>query len=369
MKQNYPQYLRYGTRLFHKGDALPLYLIFFVTSRCNARCRHCFNWRRAEAEIDDLSLDEYRRISAKLHDLVFMFFSGGEPFLREDFADIVEIFHKNNRVQKAQTPSNGSMSEAMGDQVEQILKRCPDLHYSVTLSVDALGEAHDRIRSFPGLFDRVMETHRILTDLKRRYSNFGLNFEITVSQANQDSLLETYRFLRDTCEADNVFSVLTRGEPRDPTAADVDLERYRELNRIMEKDLIEGEARGYTGFPFSSWMNAKNLYSREVIYRTARDDAYQTPCYAGQLAGNVFSDGSVFPCELLDRPFGNLREHDYDFRRIWQSTEADRTRSHIRQSRCYCTHECYLNTNLLFNPAQLIPISRRWLRIKSRGRI
>jgi MoaA/NifB/PqqE/SkfB family radical SAM enzyme len=133
--------------------------------------------------------------------------------------------------------------------------------------------------------------------------------------------------------------------------------------------MVTGEAGGYKGFPFSSWMNAKNLYSREVVYRTARDERYQVPCYGGLLAGNVFNNGEVSPCELLDRPFGNLRDHDYDFVRLWRSPAADRVRRHIRETKCFCTHECFLNTSLLFNPRNLPPIAARWIRIKTRGRL
>lgn len=367
MTVGYSEYFRYAHRLFRKKNALPLYLIFFVTSRCNARCGHCFNWRRAEADHDDLSLDEYRKISAHMPRLVFMFFSGGEPFLRQDFAEIVELFHKNNHIQKVQTPSNGSLPEVMERQVKQILTRCPDLHYSITISVDAIGQEHDRLRGFPGLFERVMETHRRLKELARRYSNFGINFEITVSKNNQDSVIETYRYLRQRCDAANVFSVLIRGVPRDPATTEVDLEKYRELNRAIEADIVSGRAGGYGGFPFASLMNAKNLYSREIVYKTAKEDRYLMPCYAGLLAGNVFENGDVFPCELLDRPFGNLREWDYDFTALWRSAEAEAVRRHIRETRCYCTHECILNTNLLFNPRNLPPIAIRWAKIAMGG--
>jgi len=369
MKHNYPEYLRYGSRLLWKRGRPPMYLIFFVTSRCNARCGHCFNWQRAAAPDVDLTLDEYRKISARLPDLVFAFFSGGEAFLREDLAEIVTLFHKNNRVQKAQTPSNGSLTDNMRRQVEAILKACPDLHYSVTLAVDALGEEHDRIRNFPGLFERVMESHRVLKDLAKRHDNFGINFEITVSSYNQHSLLETYRFLRQHCDAQNVFSVLIRGNPRDPGAKGVDMERYRELNRVMEADIVASRNRGYFGFPFATWMNAKNLYSREIVYRTVTENAYQTPCFACLLAGNVFNNGDVYPCELLDRPLGNLRDNDYDLMRIWSSPAAEETRRFIRSSRCFCTHECYLNTTLFFNLRNLPPIAARWLRIRSGGRL
>jgi MoaA/NifB/PqqE/SkfB family radical SAM enzyme len=369
MKLNYPEYFRYGPRVFWKRNTLPMYLIFFVTSRCNARCGHCFNWKRAAAEVTDLTVDEYRQISAHMPNLVFMFFSGGEAFLRDDFAEIVQLFHKNNRVQKAQTPSNGSMTDSMRRKVETILRACPDLHYSVTLAVDALGEEHDKIRAFPGLFERVMETYRVLKELTKRYDNFGINFEITVSKYNQDSLVETYRFLRERCDAQNVFSVLTRGAPRDPAAAEVDLERYRELNRVMEADILARNNRGYFGFPFASWMNAKNLYSREIVYRTARDREFQIPCFAGQLSGNVFNNGDVYPCELLDRPFGNLRENGYDLPALWRSATGDAIRRHIRDTKCFCTHECFLNCNLFFNWRNLPHIAARRVRIATGGRL
>lgn len=362
LARQYAEFLRYGKRVFWKRDALPLYLIFFVTSRCHMRCGHCFNWRRAATEGTDLSLDEYRRVSSKLHDLVFLFLSGGEPFLREDLSEIATLFHRQNRVQKMQSPSNGSLPESIQLQVERIARTCPDLHYTVTLSVDGLYEEHDRIRSYPGLFERVMESYRVLRLLRARYPNIGICFSITLSAANQNSALRTYRHLRETCEADNVYVILTRGEPRDPQARNIDLERLRELDEAVNQDLRAGHARGIAGFPFASFMNAKNVVSRDHVQRVAREGTYQTPCYAGLLAGNVFNDGDVRPCELRDVSLGNLRDNGYDLPALWRSERAESIRRAIREERCFCTHECFLTTNLLFNPRQLLAVGCEWAR-------
>ena len=364
MIASYLEYLRYGRLVFWKKDALPLYLILFVTSRCNMRCGHCFNWGRAAAKHSELTLDEYRRISAKMHDLIFMFLSGGEAFLRPDLAEIAELFHRDNRVRKMQTPSNGSLPDAVRRQIGTIARRCPDLHYTVTLSVDGLGAEHDRIRGCPGLFERVMETYRVLRDLQRQHSNVGISFSITLSKANQDTALATYRYLRDQLRADNVYVILTRGEPRDPAAADVNLERLRELNAVVDAELLRGEVPGMSGFPFASFMNAKNVLSREVVLRTAEEGRWQVPCHAGVLAGNVFENGDVYPCELLDRPLGNLREADYDLPAIWRSQAADGVRRHIRETRCFCTHECFMTTNLLFTPGALMKVGRTWAQMR-----
>lgn len=365
MRQNYLEYLRYGKRVFFKRNAPPLYLIFIITSRCNAFCSHCFNWKRQDDKhAQDLTLDEFRRISAHMDDLPFMFLSGGEAFLRNDFAEIAEVFHRQNRVQKMQTPTNGSLPKRIDEQMGRLLRRCPDLHYSVTLSVDAVGDEHDRLRHIPGLFERVLESHRVLQLLQKRHSNLGVNFEITVSANNQDSLLETYRYLRDVVGADNVFTVLTRGAPRDATSQEVDLERYLALNGEVDRDLLDKEAAGYNGFPFSGVMNAKEILTRDLVYETAKTKRFQIPCYAGNLSGVIFNEGDVYPCEILDEPLGNLRDWDYDFRAIWQAAAAQKARKMIRDTECFCTHECFLTANLLFNPRTLPRVAKKWAKIR-----
>ena len=365
MRMNYLEYLRYGPRVFWKRGADPLYLIFFITSRCTAACDHCFNWPRSGRDVPDLSFDEYRRISARMAPLPFLFLTGGEAFLRDDFADLAELFHRNNRVQKMQTPSNGSLPDSIRTQMGKLLRRCPDLHYSVTLSVDALGPAHDQSRHRPGLFDTVLESHRVLLDLQRRHSNLGINFAITVSRANQDSLLETYRFLRERAGAENVFAILVRGRPRDPGAVEVDPERYRGLMEQANCDLLRSRTKGYFGFPFASWMNAKEIRTREIVYQVARERRQQLPCLAGVLSGVVYNDGDVFPCELLESRLGNLREMDYDLRAIWRSATARAVAERIAATRCFCTHECFLTANLLFNPGPLLSVTRTWLAMRA----
>jgi len=52
----------------------------------------------------------------------------------------------------------------------------------------------------------------------------------------------------------------------------------------------------------------------------------------------------------LPQSFGNLRDFDYDFEKIWKSQKAKKVREWILKTRCACTHECFLTTNILFSP-------------------
>ena len=75
----------------------------------------------------------------------------------------------------------------------------------------------------------------------------------------------------------------------------------------------------------------------------------------------MFSRGQVLPCELLvDRVIGNVRDHDYDFKKIWFSEKANEERKRIRESKCFCTYECFMTINILFNPLVLPQVFKEW---------
>ncbi len=87
-------------------------LIFHVTFRCNARCRFCFNWREINQNKDkELSLEEIQKISENLPRFPWLLLSGGEPFLRSDLVDLIETFHRNNKVAHVTIPTNGISSK------------------------------------------------------------------------------------------------------------------------------------------------------------------------------------------------------------------------------------------------------------------
>ena len=79
----------------------------------------------------------------------------------------------------------------------------------------------------------------------------------------------------------------------------------------------------------------------------------------------MFSRGQVLPCELLvDKVMGNVRDYDYDFKKIWFSKEADEIREWIRKNKCFCTYECFLTINILFNPLMLPQVLKEWGALK-----
>ena len=66
-------------------------IIFFVTSHCNATCQTCFYWDELNQK-GDLSWEEIVKLSASTPPFTDLWFSGGEPTLRREMQDIIDLF-------------------------------------------------------------------------------------------------------------------------------------------------------------------------------------------------------------------------------------------------------------------------------------
>ena len=359
-------YMQYAPRIFYKRGASPLYFVYFVTDLCNAHCKHCLLAEHDEAvKAKELTIDEIEKVSASMDDMLFFTPTGGEPFLRKDLSEIVRIFRTNNHALNVGIPTNGSLTARVLETTETILKTCPGIDLHIDVSIDDIGEAHDEIRGFPGLFERATHTYRELRRLEAHYPNFSTCVEFTVSAYNQDHLLDLYDYVTHQLGANTVFTLLTRGAPREAGAKNVDIRKYEELHRVLERDNKARMLSGYYKMPFSDVLNAKRIVRPRIIAKTVREQRFQIPCYAGTLGAAMFSQGQVLPCELqVERIIGNVRDYDYDFRAIWSSARAEELRRYIRDSRCFCTYECFLTVNILFNPLVLPQVFREWALLK-----
>jgi MoaA/NifB/PqqE/SkfB family radical SAM enzyme len=360
-------YLKFAEKLFLKQGSSPLYLVLFVTDRCNARCKHCLlaDGVHKPDKSSELTLEEIEVLSKKMDPLLFLLPTGGEPFLRDDLGEIIKLFYKNNRVRNVGIPTNGFFTEKIVRIIQDILETCPDLDLGVDVSLDGVGEKHDEIRGVEGLFDNAVKTFNELSLLEKVYPRFNVNIETTVSSYNDNCLLENYDFFTNTLKAHTVFTLLTRDKPRDPATKFFDVGRYEAYARKMEEGIKKGVLTGYDTFPFADFINAKRIVRHRLIAKVVRENRYQLPCYAGVLGAAIFANGDVYPCELhTDLKLGNLRDCHFDFKALWKSEKAEQARTLIKTGKCFCTYECFLTVNILFNPLMVPAILKEWGSLK-----
>ena len=355
---HYLRFLRRGLR--HAGP--PLHLTVFVTGRCNLRCRHCFHWREVDAGVPGPALADLERLAASLPGpLLWLSLGGGEPFLRQDLADVAAAFARRGLSHLA-IPTNGLIDRQHALAAE-ILERCPETYLSIGVSIDGPAPVHDAIRQAPGSHARSLEAVRAFQRQAAASDRLGVGLIVTVARENQDGLAEHVRELVTELRPDNVTVNLARGTALDESLLAVDTERYREVVEA-KRELVRSGQLPYFDFPFARLALARDELMYEHVARVADAGGHEgadlgsdhLPCTAGRLSAVVFEDGSVHPCEILGESIGNLNDVDWDLARLWDAARAHELRERIKSSRCRCTWECAQADNVLFN-------ARAWPRL------
>ena len=339
----------------------PAYLIFFVTSKCVGKCRHCFYWESLNQPEDPLTVAEVEKVAGSMGRLLQVTFTGGEPFLREDLPELVAVFARLNRVYHLGLATSGFHPDRVESGVRKILDSCRESRITVGLPIEGPAELNDEIRGVKGFYERTTETLSRLKSLKRSHRRLTLLVDITASGFNRGRLLETYELVRDRLQPDHINLILTRGVPREGSAKDLDPEEAALLLTRMEDDIRKGLVAGYSFF--GKLLHAKDIVLRRMALDIYSRQAYRLPCQAGRVAGVLMPEGDVFPCELWSEPIGNAREQNYDLSAIWQSPQARAARAQILDSRCVCYHQCFLSNTIFFNLRSWPEMIKEWLRI------
>src|SRR3989344_1139587 len=156
VKANLVQNFKFVKNVIRKKDSLPIYMIFEPTSICNARCSFCYNWETVTDSKNEMTLEQIEKFTKTMNNkLLTLALSGGAPFLRQDLVAVIKIFKKNCDMNHLAIPTNAIRSEHIYKSVNAIL-RVHDKSFVVLLSLDGVGEDHDKIRGVKGNFDKLM---------------------------------------------------------------------------------------------------------------------------------------------------------------------------------------------------------------------
>ena len=344
-------------RLFFKRG-LPVNLIFFVTSRCNLLCTHCFYWEELNKKKNELQLDEIENISRSLPNLLSLSLTGGEPYLRPDLPDIAAAFEQNSNVRNIQIPSNGLQVEKTVRRAEELLKKVRRTRVCTGVSLDGPEEVHNQIRQHPQSFQKALETLKELKKLKPSFPDLSMGVALTVSSANQGRLDEFYRFVEGELQPDAVTITLVRGKPLDPSLKAVDLKIYHDFSRRV---IAYRKAHRLTDGWTDRLVIAKEEETYRLIGEAAVADHRISPCYGGELIAVLSETGEVYLCETLNKSMGNVRNFGCDFAQLWNAELAHAGRRYQKELGCQCTYECAMSVNTLFNPRRAFRILKNSL--------
>jgi MoaA/NifB/PqqE/SkfB family radical SAM enzyme len=349
----------------------PQYLILFVSDQCWMKCAHCwFNeaWKEAELTQPALTFDEYERVAQSMSRVTFLSITGGEAFHRADIAELATMVCKSTRVGRYQIPTSGYRTDKILADTEKMLLANPNTPLRIDVSLDGPRDIHNEIRRIRDGYERAIETIAALTKLKRKHAHFDVGVITTISKSNQHVVAEMAALVETVHPAGEWMINIARGASRDPAAIEVNPEAYREAHLLLQARIERGKYNGHSGHLAAKWLSAKNAARREIIYDIVTGKREGGGCAAGAAAGVIHSDGEVRACEMLDDSMGNVRNFDYDLRRMWQSHGARALRDRIQTTRCQCTQECFLSTSMLLSPDAWRRMTHaRWTMGNSKG--
>jgi len=327
---------------FFKNNFLnsPKNIIFFITSKCNSNCKHCF-LRDLNQNQEDISQENIFKIIDSLNKPANIILTGGETLLRNGFLSLLQGMLLNKNVASVAVTSNGFLPEKISELEPIILKSKKGLQ--LTISLDGLEKTHNEIRGVANAFKNVVKSCEIAKNLSLKYPKFKFAVNIVLMKENVGEIEKLVDFL----ELKGYSSLFTpvRGNSFSSFNLDkeIEIKDYgpKVANQLNLDEIENAISLISQKYPRYFWgMNKKLL---DLIIKTLRAKKRQIKCYAGYESAVIYSSGLIAVCEQL-KPFGNLKDWDFNILNAWNSKEADQHRQ--KTLNCACTHTCNLYNSL-----------------------
>ncbi len=349
-------------------------VFLFVTSTCNSLCRTCFYWDELN-QGRDLSFEQIERVSRTAPPFHKLWISGGEPFLRKELADILEIFYTNNGVRHVNLPTNGLLPQKVDAVITLLLERCPELTIDLNFSLDGLANTHDAIRGVPNNFQQTVATMEMAAAKWGGERRLRRNVVSCVTAENYRELVELgLKMLREH-EPDGHYFEIIRGNPMDSALKQMDREELKRLHRKLMW-FHERYAQRLFAHLATPWRQmARAYYLGHIKFHFDLHEinhygnkAWPMACTAGQTTIVIDHDGHFRSCELRSK-LGRLQDFDFNLTAALESEQMRAEIADIPKAQCWCTHSCWIHSSAKFSPKVLlfhVPwayLKHRWQRL------
>lgn len=300
----------------NKAVQQPTDMCIITTYRCPMQCKMCNIWQSPTEKSKELTPQELEI----LPNVNFINLTGGEPFVREDLDEIVEVcFRKSPRVVI-------STSGWFEDRVIALAQKYPKI--GIRISIEGLSCKNDELRGRQGGFDRGLRTLLTLREMGLKDIGFGC----TVSNSNSEDMLSLYQ--------------LSKALKLEFATAAFHNSYYfhKDDNLITEKEKVCGNFARLVEMQLKenhpkSWFRA---FFNMGLINYIEGNRRMLPCEAGMVNFFVEPYGDVYPCNGLEEKYwkksmGNIRRVKH-FDEIWLSEQAEEVRSLVRQ----CPKNCWM---------------------------
>lgn len=344
-----------------KGAPKPSMLCGLVNWECNFRCFFCAHPYYADRPV--LTFREWETVLTDLRRWLGVFrmnFLGGEPFLRDDFLDILSCSRRLGVLTGITT--NGSLID------RDLAKLLGETGlFSIGISLDgAIAETHERVRGCPGQFDSVMTA---LTHLRSACdTQTNIVIRTIIMEDNLDELTGIVEWVRKLGLSGVVFQPLDPQPVLDGKPPDVEIPSFNypvwaaeyESHIVKNTDLLEARIRELVTLKRSGAPILNSLASLENIRTHIRNPTIRRnrPCSVGVRNLMILPNGDVHTCcdTVNFKSLGNVSGMRIDD--IWRSPRAGERRCETRECRRTCLFFSHAQRSLLENARMFLKYVR-----------
>lgn len=329
-------------------------VILFVTSRCNAFCQTCF-YHEELNQPGDLTFAQLEKISQTMPPITDLWLSGGEPTLRKDISDVIDLFVKNNGVSRIIIPTNGLIKSRVFEIVDKALEHNPSLDLYLNIALDGYGETHDRIRGVPGHWTKTLDCIESLYPLKAKYTDrFRLNVNTVVCAENYTEIDMLAEFMWQNYQLDGQYFNIIRGETLvgeqikqvPPEILPAMYARVAQLTKRYGDRMFAGDDASKRFVKNIAYVGTITTHYRTQHANFNQPTPWPFPCTAGQTTAVIDYNGDVRACELREK-FATLAKFDYDFGALWAAQARANELNEIDGGKaCWCTHVCFIHDSM-----------------------
>lgn len=296
----------------------PLDVQIELTSSCNHKCRHCYNfWKhltQTKPENTFLSIEQLERIFEQLgnESIISSTITGGEPFISPE---IVFRALERSRELGIKTDINSNLT-LVDKEIISRLSRFENL--SILTSLLSFDEnTHDFMTAKKGSFKRVVKNIKLCIE-----KGIKISINMVLCKENLKHIYKTAEFaksmgVRTFCATRAVPPLGSRNFESYAISTEDLLDSLDSLIRIEQELGMHTEILGC--YPKCTLLPRKEY--RKFFSRI---------CVAGKTTVTIGSDGSVRPCSHSDTSYGNIIKED--LRDIWLRMEPWRNQTYVPET-------------------------------------
>ncbi len=349
-------------------------VILFVTSRCNALCQTCFYHEELNRP-GDMTFEQIQKVSRTMPAITDLWLSGGEPTLRQDVPQIIDMFVANNSVNRVIIPTNALIKERVIEIVERALSNKSGIDLYLNIALDGYGKTHDRIRGVPGNWEKTLDCIESLYPLKERFADrFRLNVNTVICAENYREIEMLSEFMWENYKLDGQYFNIIRGETLvgdhiKAVPTDVLPAMYEYVSKLTKRygdRMFAADDASKRFVKNVAYVGTITTHYRAQHANFQQSTPWPFPCTAGETTAVIDYNGDVRACELREK-FATLADYDFDFNALWSANERTQELNSIDGGNaCWCTHVCFIHDSMRHSRrALLYEVPKNFLRRES----